>query len=122
MDWFLYDNSLRHERVKSNKNTSQQLVSCSKAYLTLRENCPKTEFFLVRILNKDMKLFYKTPVNTTLVIRTIDSVHGYNQEDKFQFFQLFGNFPFFSTLNTHFYKKNCSKKISLKNPKIIGEC
>ena len=117
MDWFLYDNGLRHERVKSNKNTSQQLVSCSKAYLTLRENCPKTEFFLVRILNKDMKLFYKTPVNTTLVIRTIDSVHGYDQEDKFQFFQLFGNLPFFHHQIHIFIRKTLVRKLASKTPK-----
>ena len=29
MDWFLYDNGLRHERVKTYKTTIKQMYSCA---------------------------------------------------------------------------------------------
>ena len=55
MNWFLYDRSLRHERVNKQVETIiktfwkiSQIVF-ENIYAGLREKCPNTELFLVHI-------------------------------------------------------------------------
>ena len=65
-----------------------------------------------------MKLFYKTPVNTSLLIVFTHTTRKTN----FNFSSFLEISLFFHHQIHIFYKKNFSKKVSLKNRKIIGEC
>ena len=66
MDWFLYDNGLRHERVKENKG-----IFSESRIVILKQHTIRYRNFVGVLRSSFCKMNYKAPQKTVKVVITL---------------------------------------------------